>query len=275
MITTRGSTNFGFFLSLSFVLWAIFAIQIAASQNHYMAQEGGPNPSPTPTPVESDETIRIESNLVTFPVVVTDHQGRNIIDLKKEDFVVLENDVEQEISLFDSVNEPVTILLLLDVSGSMGYRLTDLADAANVFVGRLRPNDSLIAATFADNVSVLFGPKRVASLGSGLKIKSHYGSSSTMLFDAVDTALRKMRKIKGRKAIVLFSDGMGSGKFASSDENLRLAEEGETMVYTVQFKTVFTEPDDEKEKKKQQKILDNADLYMQDLAKKPEVWRFN
>ncbi|MFN3329550.1 MAG: hypothetical protein ACK419_01325, partial [Pyrinomonadaceae bacterium] len=68
--------------------------------------------------VGEDEVIRVETNLVTIPVSVVDRYGRFISDLRKEDFQVFEDDVPQKIEYFASVEQPFTVILLIDVSGS-------------------------------------------------------------------------------------------------------------------------------------------------------------
>ena len=74
-----------------------------------------------------------------------DRSGRYIGHLNKDDFRVYENGVEQELAYFASVEQPFTVALLLDVSGSTQSRLQAIRSAANTFISRLRPNDRLLA----------------------------------------------------------------------------------------------------------------------------------
>src|SRR5688500_3103926 len=102
----------------------------------------------TPASGQREGEIRIDSQLVIVPVTVFDRDGRHISTLGRPDFRVCEDGIEQEIEYFETVEKPFTALLLLDRSGSMSgdFRL-QLADAANVFVKQLRPDDQILAST--------------------------------------------------------------------------------------------------------------------------------
>lgn len=184
-----------------------------------------------------DEIVKVDTDLVTVPITVLDRNGRYITDLKKGNFQIFDNGVEGKIDFFESVNEPITVLLLLDRSGSMTEHLLELTAAANAFVGQLRPNDQVMAATFANDVDVLMKFTKVNNMEKGIKIRRYSNDAYTRIYDGVDYALKKMKKIRGRKAIVVFSDGSGDGILASFKDNMRDAEEGEAMIYTVQFNT--------------------------------------
>jgi Ca-activated chloride channel family protein len=233
------------------ILTVLFLISIAFSKIGYA----------------QDDVIRVNTNLVTIPTMVSDRNGRYITNLKKEDFQIFEDGVEQEITFFEPVEKSFTVLLLLDRSGSMGgeHRIA-LTSAANVFVKQLRPDDQLIAATFADNVITLFRATKLRDLKKGIKIENLANDSTTLIYDAVDDAIKKMKKVDGRKAIVLFSDGVGDGYFSSAKKNLRDAEELDVMIYTVQFDTSSTVPKEFTKNKRFHEGLANAKKYMDELA---------
>jgi len=228
--------------------------------------------SPSPTPViqqrrDENDVIRVDTNLISIPATVMDRDGRYITDLRKEDFQIFEDGVEQQVVLFEPVEQPFTILFLLDVSGSMGYRMDELAHAANAFISQLRPDDWLTAISFADFPWVLFHSTRISDLGKGIKIQQRRDQTTTMVYDAVDDALNRTRKIKGRKAIVLFSDGAGGGIFASAKGNLHKAEEQDALIYTVQF-ALPTEPPRHVDRKYYVGRIGQINAYMKDLAQK-------
>ena len=214
------------------------------------------------------ETIRIKTDLVSVPVTVTDRQGRYISTLQKDNFEVFEDGIHQEITLFDAVDEPFTVLILLDRSGSMSFHLQELAKAASIFVGQLRRNDTVMAATFADYVDVLFEPTKVSELKVPAKIRQRADDKYTRIYDAVAFALKRMRKIPGRKAILVFSDGQGDGLYASANETLRSAEEGDALIYTIQYDTSQTISPANRNKEKTAKLLQKASEYMEGLASK-------
>lgn len=212
-----------------------------------------------------DEVIKVDTNLITVPVTVTDRDGRYITNLKKDDFQIFDTGVEENVDFFRSVNEPITVLLLLDISGSMSYHLADLTTAATAFVNQLRPNDQVMATTFADDVYTVFNFTEVKHLEKGFKLKQRR-DSTTRLYDAVDYSLHKMKKIRGRKAIVVFSDGAGEALFASAKSNIKDAEEGEAIIYTVQFDTFSNTVSSNVSKKKLEAFIKVANTYMQTLA---------
>lgn len=220
-----------------------------------------------------DDIVKVDTNLVTIPATVLDRDGRYVTSLKKEDFQIFENEVEQEIEFFESVEKPFTIFVLLDVSGSMTYEIGNLTNAANTFLGQLRDDDLLTAATFDDWIDILFKVSSVKEIRKGKNFRLRVAASrgDTMVYDAVDYALEKVKKIRGRKAIILFSDGKGSGYNASAKSNLRDAEEQEALIYTIQFNT-FVVPSgyvinkEESDRIKQRLAL--ANWYMGELAQK-------
>jgi len=219
-----------------------------------------------------ESIIRIDSTLVNVPTIVSDRDGRYVTNLKKDDFRLFENGIEQEIAFFQPVEQPFTMLLLLDVSGSMYNDFATINDASDTFLSQLRPDDYLSAAAFNDSVNVLFKFSSVREIKDKKRFDLKFTGSlgDTMIYDAVDFALDKMKKIQSRKkAIILFSDGEGVGRYASAKSTLRDAEEQKTIVYTVQFDTFVVPPNykigkSEAEKIRQSKEI--ATLYMTALA---------
>lgn len=219
---------------------------------------------------DQDDVIRVDTSLVTVPASVMDRDGRYITDLRKQDFQIFEDEVEQEIAFFAPVEQPFTILFLFDTSGSMTPHMEDLVRAANAFVNQLRPDDQLIAASFSDSawVNMLLEVRRVRDLQKGIKLGSRTGDHDTMVYEAVDHALKRMKKVRGRKAIVLFSDGIGTGFTATAKGNLRDAEEQEALIYTVQFGTFPVEPPRYVSREAYFKRVEEINSYMRDLAQK-------
>jgi Ca-activated chloride channel family protein len=218
-----------------------------------------------------DDVIRVDTNLVTVHVTVLDRDGRYVTNLKKEDFQIFEDEIEQEIDYFETVEQPFTVMLLLDNSGSMKFFIPQLVNAVNTFVQQLRPDDKLSVVTFSSGgmVNRLFKPTKVAELKTRIKIEHRVGEGTTTTFDAVDYALKKMKEIKGRKAIVLFSDGELYGLYSSAKNNLRDAEEGESLIYTVKFGSYpYTHPSIRNDEKKYSNFTREVDQYLNGLAEK-------
>ncbi|HVS20355.1 MAG TPA: VWA domain-containing protein, partial [Pyrinomonadaceae bacterium] len=175
------------------------------------------------------------------PAVVMDRNGRYFANLRKEDFSIYEDGVEQSVAYFASVEKPFTVALMLDVSGSTQFQLSQIRDAANTFVSRLRPNDRLMAITFDGQVHVLTEPESVSAIR---QTKLHIPAvvNGTVLYDAVDLALKKIAQIPGRKAIVLLTDGVDQNSRASLKGTLSDIAEADVLVYTVQYNTLSQLP---------------------------------
>src|SRR6185369_15334009 len=104
------------------------------------------------------------ATLITVPAIVMDRNGRYIGSLRKEDFVIYENGVEQEVTYFGSIEQPFTVALLLDVSGSTQTQLQAIRSAANAFINRLRPNDQIMLVSFDGKVNILTEAVKVSEL---------------------------------------------------------------------------------------------------------------
>jgi Ca-activated chloride channel family protein len=180
---------------------------------------------------------RFSASLVTVPAVVMDRNGRYIANLRKEDFRIYEDGVEQSVAYFASVEIPFTVALMLDVSGSTQFQLSQIRDAANTFVNRLRFNDRMMAITFDGQIHVLTEPTDVGTIRRS-KLHIPQVSDGTVLYDAVEFALKRMAQIPGRKAIVLMTDGVDQNSVATFKGTLDDIAEQDVLIYTVQYNTL-------------------------------------
>ncbi len=188
--------------------------------------------------VEAGDVIRVNTTLVTLPVSVTDRDGRYIPTLRKENFRVWEDGVEQQVAFFASVDKPFSLVLMIDTSGSTRFKIEDIQDAAIAFINQLRPDDRVMVVSFDDQVRVLSdftGDRR--RLYSAIR-RTETGNG-TKLYDAVDMVInQQLSHISGRKAIVLFTDGVDTtSSRASYASNVRDAEELDALIYPVQYDT--------------------------------------
>src|SRR6187402_902417 len=101
------------------------------------------NVDPNGETVEGD-VIRFDTALVTVPVTVTDRYGRYVPLLRRDQFRITENGVEQKIAYFATTDSPFSVVLLIDTSGSTQFRLEDIHKAAMDFVDKLKPTDSVM-----------------------------------------------------------------------------------------------------------------------------------
>lgn len=202
-------------------------------------------PKPTPTPeekepeIDEDDVLRTSTSLITIPAEVVDRNGRYAGNLRKEDFHLFENGVEQQITNFASVEEPFTVALLLDVSGSTQSQLQAIRAAANTFIGRLRRNDRLLIIAFDGKMNIMTEAVTMAELRQK-KMRLDALNDGTLLYDTVGfTLTQRLAGIRGRKAIVLLTDGVDFGsKRWSLRQNLRDAEESDVIIYPVHYNTL-------------------------------------
>ncbi|MFN6964223.1 MAG: VWA domain-containing protein [Pyrinomonadaceae bacterium] len=198
--------------------------------------------APTPpvgTPVDDDdEVIRVDTNLVTMPVSVLDRDGRFVSGLRQQDFKIFENGVEQRIEQFQTVEQPFTVILMIDVSPSTQWQIEDIQNAAITFVDQLRAEDRVMVIAFDEKVHVLARPTNDRYQLQRAIRRARFGDG-TSLYEAVDHVIqRELRYIQGRKAVVLFTDGVDTtSRRADFGSTIAESEESEALFYTIRYDT--------------------------------------
>jgi len=189
--------------------------------------------------VSEGDVVRIETNLVTVPVSVLDRQGRFIADLKREQFKVLENGVEQRIAYFEPTEKALTVALVLDTSGSTIFHLWEIKEAAIAFAKQLRPQDRVLVVTFDEMVMLLTEATNDLNVVTEVIQRNARTGFSTRLYDAIDLVIKeRLNKIEGRKAIVLFTDGVDTSSYqATYQSTLREVDERDVLIYPIQYDT--------------------------------------
>jgi hypothetical protein len=204
------------------------------------ATEPSPEPAPQASPVEEQqevETLKINTNLVTVPVIATTAEGNYMPDLRQEEFSISEDGEKQQVAFFATVSAPFHVVLLLDTSASTQDKLNLIQQAAVAFVEQLQGADRVKVISFDSDVRELsdFTNDRAALKGAIYKTVSGRG---TKLYDAFELALSSIRTIRGRKAIVLFSDGVDwHSDQATFDSTLHWLDEEGAIVYPIRFET--------------------------------------
>ncbi len=191
-----------------------------------------------PEEVDAGDVIRVNTTLVTLPVSVMDRDGRYVPNLQKEDFRVWEDGVEQRVAFFSSVDKPFSVVLMLDTSPSTAFRLEDIQDAAIAFVNQLRADDRVMVISFNNDIKVL-SELTTDRYKLERAIRKSKTGDGTRLYDAVDMVInREFPKVQGRKAIVLFTDGVDTtSRRASYESNQMDAQEVDALIYPVQYDT--------------------------------------
>jgi Ca-activated chloride channel homolog len=183
-------------------------------------------------------SIKIGTNLVTVPVIVTDRYGRFATGLTRDQFIVREEGSPQKIEQFDSTEAPFSVALLIDTSRSTQNKLGKIRKAAETFIKQLLPNDRIMVVSFDEKVRFICDfTSNHAELERAVKsLKSSY---MTSLYDAIHLTINeKMSKIQGRKAIVVLTDGVDTAsKQATYESAIELAASAGIITYAVQYET--------------------------------------
>ena len=184
-----------------------------------------------------DDSVRLNATLVQVPAVVTDRTGKFVTDLSKDDFMISEDGKRQDISLFAAVKQPFSAVLVIDTSNSTEDRLKAIQNAAVEFTGQLRPGDRIMVVSFDNEVRELTGfTDDRAEVERAVKgTESGFGK---LLYEGVTRALDQLKDVEGRRAVVLFSDGVDMRSIeATAESATRMAEEIGAVIYVVKFDT--------------------------------------
>ena len=184
-------------------------------------------------PIDAQQpTFRADTQVVSVFATVTDAQNRLVPDLEKEDFEVLDNDKVQPLLVFDNQVQPITVVVMLDTSGSMTASIALLKLAAEQFLIRLLPADKGIVGAFNDKIEVSAGfTNNRDQLVSAVK-DLDYGNG-TRLYDAVSEGLDLLKDIDGRKVVLVFTDGDDTASRIRRGTVLDRARAEEVMIYSI------------------------------------------
>jgi VWFA-related protein len=192
-----------------------------------------------PAKQEQDEPIKLGSTLVSVPVIVSDRNGRYVSGLKTENFTLYKDGVKQQIAFFTAEEEPIHVALLLDTSKSTRNVLDEIKDRAKNFLKQLRPQDRAMIVSFDYEVHVLTGlTSERKTLERAIQNAEIGDYAGTTLHDAVyEVEQHHFKKINGRKAIILLTDGKDHGSQVSADELLEVSAESDAMIYSIFYAT--------------------------------------
>ena len=187
--------------------------------------------------IEGD-TLTVNTALVTVPVKVMDRGGKYVPNLTRRDFHVFENGVEQRIAYFATVDQPFTVVLLIDTSGSTEFKIEEMQNAAISFVNQLKDQDRVVVMSFDDSIRTLCQP--TSDRDSLIQaIRRTRNGGGTRLYDAVHQVVRqKLKSISGRKAVVLFTEGVDTAsEQATYESTIKEVQESDAAVYSVAYDT--------------------------------------
>ena len=191
----------------------------------------------TPVTVDDTGTIKMDTALVTVPASVIDRDGKFVPSLKKRDFRIYEDGVEQDIESLTSVEAPFHVALVLDTSNSTLFKSDDIHNAALAFIKQLRPDDQVMVVSFDSKVRFHCDFTNDYDTLRQAIDETHIGGS-TKLYEAVDKVVDRLAQVEGRKAIVLFTDGVDTASRRANYQNtIDKVEESGVLVYPIKYDT--------------------------------------
>jgi len=178
-------------------------------------------------------TFKSGTQIVSLFVTVADADKRLVPDLTKDDFEVFDNDKPQPIIYFDNSIHPITVIVMLDTSGSMTGTIGLLRQAAEQFIIRLLPDDKGRVGAFNDKIQF---SSRFTSDRDQLvtDVKDLDYGNGTRLWDAVGASLDELKGIEGRRVVLVFTDGDDTeSKTMSLGKVIDRARADEVMIYAI------------------------------------------
>ena len=179
--------------------------------------------------------LEIDVNLVVLNITVVDENQGNVTSLTKNDFLIYEDEIRQDIANFFPVEAPFKLVLVVDTSISTRKNLSLIKTAAGNFAKELRPKDEIALAEthfFSQEVQGFTNDRKV--LRKAIKRLSTYPYGGSRVYDGMAMALRSLQVIKGgRKAIVVLSDGMENSSNIKFDELQKLFAKENAVLYPI------------------------------------------
>jgi Ca-activated chloride channel family protein len=179
-------------------------------------------------------TFRAGTQVVSLFATVTDAQKRLVPDLMQADFDVLDNEKPQPLVFFQNEIQPISVVVMLDTSGSMTMTLDLLRAAAEQFVLRLLPADKARVGAFNDKIQFMGRSFMNDRDQLVTDIKNLDYGNGTRLWDALAASLDELKGIEGRKVILVFTDGDDTESHNSSlGKVIDRARIDEVMIYAI------------------------------------------
>jgi Ca-activated chloride channel family protein len=196
-----------------------------------------PAPAPPPPNGSQGYVISREVDLVVLPVSVRNREGQFVSGLAESNFRVYENGQLQTISDFQSEDTPVSVGLVVDHSGSMIAKSSQVIEGAMAFVEESNPQDDEFIVNFADRIALGL-PANVSFTSNANELKAALSAPSasgrTALNDAVVAALRHLDlRQESNKVLIVISDGGDNASRHTFAQALRAAQSGNVVIYTV------------------------------------------
>lgn len=182
---------------------------------------------------QSDLNLRVDTTLVLVPVTVTDSLNRFVLGLEKQDFRVFEDGKEQKIKQLSGEDAPLSIGMLVDISGSMGSKIDISRRAVAQFLKTMNAEDEAFLIEFSDRADLTVPlTSQIGQIES--KLTTAESGGMTALLDAVGIGLREMKRAKNpRKALLIISDGGDNNSRYTASQIKNLVREADVQVFAM------------------------------------------
>lgn len=183
--------------------------------------------------------LRVNVDLVLVPVTVTDSMNRPVLGLAKQDFTLSEGAKRQDIRYFSTEDEPISIGVLLDVSGSMKNKIDLARESLVEFFNDSHPDDDYFVVTFADRPEVVADVTQ--SIGTlRARLAQVVPKGHTSLLDAIYLGVHKLKHAKyERKALLIISDGGDNHSRFTAGEIKDMVMESDVQIYGIGIYSTF------------------------------------
>ncbi len=177
--------------------------------------------------------FKVSTNTVAIYATVTDADKRLVPDLVEDDFEVYDNGKLQTLTSFDNKPLPITVVVMLDSSGSMTLALDLVKAAAEQFLMRMLPDDQGLVGAFNDKIQFL--PDAVTGSRDELirSLRDLDFGYPTRLYDAIGESMSQLKGIPGRKVVLVFTDGDDNASKVGAGEITDRARAEDVMIYSV------------------------------------------
>lgn len=187
--------------------------------------------------LSNEDIVKVDTNLILVPVIASDRNNIYTPDLKKEEFEIFEDNVKQDIAFFGTISQPFHVVLMLDTSASTQEKLSLIQNAAFTFVSQLQSQDKVKIISFDDVVRNLSEFTNDTKELRDAIYRTRPGQG-TKLYDAMESAIASLWRIQGRKAIVIFTDGVDwHSDYSNEQKNFDKLEESGIIVYPIRYDT--------------------------------------
>lgn len=182
---------------------------------------------------EPQRTFKVTTNTVALYVTATDADKRLVPDLVQEDFEVYDNGKLQTVTSFDNKPLPITVVVMLDTSGSMTLALDLVKNAAEQFLIRMMPEDQGMVGAFNDKIE--FHPEGFTNSRDELirSLKDLDFGYPTRLYDAVNQSMAQLMGVPGRRVVLVFTDGDDNASKVGSGDVTDRGRLEDVMVYSI------------------------------------------